>query len=115
MPDGTNAAGVSYTFITTTKFNTYFGVTSAQSGLSNDATMLDGVNAGGGGNQKLARHGVSALLNNVALANYPLPPGVTSFETLYNAIRNAFLSGNYEPLATVLAANNSLDHQNCPT
>ena len=103
-----------YKFITTTSFNTYFNLTAAQSGFANTVTMLGGVSAGGGGEKALARHGVSALLNTAALANYPLPPGVTTFTQLYDAIRNAYLTNTEQAFADILAANNNLDHQNCP-
>src|SRR5262249_42500787 len=63
-------------FTTATRFNTYFNLTSAQSGFSNTFTMLDAVNAGGGNAAKMARHGVSALLNMNALINYQLPAGL---------------------------------------
>jgi uncharacterized repeat protein (TIGR01451 family) len=100
-------------FTTTTSFNDYFNLTPAESGYPDTFTMLDAVNAGGGGANKLARHGVSALLNEIAV-NYPLPPGINSFTDLYNAIRNAFITDVFEPLATQLAANNDLDHSACP-
>ena len=100
-----------YEFITTTSFNDYFNLTPAQSGFSDSFTMLDAVNAGGGGGSKLARHGVSALLNIAADIAFPF----TDFIGLYDDIRNAYLTGVFEPLATQLAAANSLDHQSCPT
>jgi hypothetical protein len=117
MPDGTGAGGLPYEFTTATLFNQYFGLTSAQSGFSDSATMLDAVNANGGGTKKLARHGVSALLNEASV-NYPIPPSIDTaaddFIDLYNAIRNAYVSGVYEPLATQLGDNNELPHTNCP-
>ena len=96
-------------FITTTSFNTYFGVTQAQSGVSNTFTMLDAMNANGGGVNTLMRHGVSALLN-VNSVNYP----ISDFEGLYQALKTAFATQVYEPLATELAAHNNLNHQSCP-
>jgi hypothetical protein len=77
--------------------------------------MLDAVGAGGGDENKLARHGVSALLNVAALgSDYELPSGITSFTDLYNALRNAFINNTAEPLATQLAASNDNDHSRCP-
>ena len=44
--------------------------------------------------------------------NYPIPASIDTaaddFIDLYNAIRNAYLSGTFEPLATQLADNNNL-------
>ena len=75
-------------------------------------SMLGGLNQGGGDGQKLARHGVSALLNLAALGDsYPLPPGISGTAGLSNAIRDAYLGSTFEPLATQLAANNELP---CP-
>ncbi len=105
-----------YQFITTTSFNAYFGLTPAQTGVPNSFTMLDAASATGGGEGKLMRHGVSALLNVAALGGaYPLPAGITDFVGLYDALKTAFATGVYEPLATQIAANNDLDHQNCPS
>jgi hypothetical protein len=59
----------------------------------------------------LARHGVAALLNLAAGFNYALPPGVTNAAELRNAIKNAYLTSTFEPLATQLANANSLT---CP-
>jgi uncharacterized repeat protein (TIGR01451 family) len=98
-------------FTTTTSFNSFFGLTSAQSGFADSLTMLDAVNLGGGDGAKLARHGVSSLLNIAAGLNYPLPPGINNATDLYNAIRNAYLTSTFEPLATELADANNL---NCP-
>jgi hypothetical protein len=98
-------------FTTSTFFNAFFGLTPAQSGFANSLTMLDAVSLGGGDGAKLARHGVSALLNLAAGLNYPLPPGINNATDLYNAIRNAYLTSTFEPLATQLANANELD---CP-
>jgi hypothetical protein len=59
----------------------------------------------------LARHGVAALLNLAAGLNYPLPLGVTNATEFRNAIRNAYLTKTFEPLATQLADANN---QTCP-
>jgi hypothetical protein len=72
--------------------------------------MLDAVSEIGGGFGKLARHGVSALLN-VNAVDYP----ITDMAALYADLRNAFLTKTYEPLATTLAGYNELDHQSCPS
>ena len=50
-----------YEFTTSTTFNSYFNLTSAQSGFSDTFTMLDATGANGGGAKELARHGVAAL------------------------------------------------------
>jgi len=73
--------------------------------------MLDAVNLGGGGRDKLVRHGVSVLLNLAARLNYPLSPGINNATGPYNATRNAYLTSTFEPLDTELADANNL---NCP-
>ena len=74
--------------------------------------MLGALSTGGGGGFKLARHGISALLNLAALdGSYPLPPGVTNATDLRDAIRSAFLTSTFEPLAQQLADANNLP---CP-
>ena len=99
-------------FTTTTTFNSYFGLTLAQSPFNNNATMHDAISAGGGGPKALARHAVAALLSVGAGLNYQFPPGATDFTSLYNVIKAAYVSGHYEPLATQLAAANNLEF-NC--
>jgi len=91
-------------FTTGTGFNAFFSLTPAQSGFPNSLTMLDAVNLGGGGGRKLARHGVAALLNIAAGLNYPYSDPTA----LYNAIRNAYLTSTFEPLATQLNNANNL-------
>lgn len=98
-------------FTTTTSFNEFFGLTSAQSGFPDSLTMADALSLGGGGGQKLARQGVAALLNLAANLNYPLPAGINNATDLKNAIKNAYLSRTFEPLAQQLADANEL---NCP-
>jgi hypothetical protein len=101
-------------FTTSTLFNTYFGLTAKQSPFNDKVTMLQAVSAGGGGGMKLARMGISALLNVAAGLKYQFPPGATDFTSLYNVIQQAFLSKNYEPLATQLdTANNNEATANC--
>ena len=104
------------TFITTTNFFTYFAI-SPSSAISTNANlnMLAATNLGGGDCKALARHGVSALLGAAAFPDeYPFAAaGVDNFEQLYTLIRNAFLSGNCGPLATILASINELDGEFC--
>jgi hypothetical protein len=64
-----DAPGVTYK--TTDKYNTVFGVTAAQSGFPDTASLLDVIGTGGGCKFALGRHAVAALLNSQA-NNYPL-------------------------------------------
>lgn len=100
-------------FITTTKFNTYFGLTSAQSKYSNNLTMLQALGLGSGNKKgdvgnadKLARHGVAGLLNFARFGSEYKLAGVTDFCDLYNKIRTAYLTRTFEPLATNVAKAN---------
>lgn len=97
-------------FYTGTSFNSFFNLTAAQSGFADSFTMLNAINANGGGGSKLARHGVSALLN---IADADLGYPLTDAAALYTAIRNAYLTKTFEPLATQLASYNDLDHALC--
>jgi len=60
-------------------------------------TMEDVLSTGGGGLNALGRQVVAALLNSVALANYPLSSG-----QVIAAFQNAFASGDYTPLTNQL-------------
>jgi hypothetical protein len=93
-------------FTTTTGFNAFFGLTAAESGFPDTMTMLAAAGHGGGGPNKLARHGVSALLNLAAGLAYQLPPGVAGAPELVLAIQGAYITDTFEPLATLLAAAN---------
>ncbi len=111
----TNPVTPGGTFVTTTNFFTYFGISPSPS-ISNNAslTMLGATQLGGGNCKALARHGVSALLGAAAFpGEYPYPAGANDFQSLYNLIRNAFMSGDCGTLATILADINNLDGPFC--
>jgi hypothetical protein len=101
-------------FDTSTFFNTFFVLTPAQSGFTNTFDMEDAVNEGGGDGAKLARHGVSGLLNFASGINYGVT-GVTDATDLRNQISLAYINGVFEPLASNIATANNRDHSNCPT
>jgi uncharacterized repeat protein (TIGR01451 family) len=62
-------------FKTTDTFNTVFGVSTTESGLSNNTTLLQALKLKGGGKNALARHAVAALLNASSDdVNYPFGP-----------------------------------------
>ncbi len=104
----TDPIAIAAGFTTTTTFNSFFGLTSAESGFSDTFTMLDAITASGGGGAKLARHGVAGLLNIAAGLSYPF---VGATPPLYDQIQTAYQTGVFEPLATQLAAANELG---CP-
>ncbi len=87
---------------TSSSFNTVFMLTPAESGFPNSFTMIDAAKQGGGGADKLARHGTAALLN-AAGVNYPL--SITDVKT---QVQNAYLTNTFEPLATDLDIFNNL-------
>ena len=100
-------------FTTSTSFNEFFSLTEAQSGFLDAFTMEDAVNARGGGGAKLARHGVSGLLNFASGINYGVS-GVADAADLTTQITNAYVTGVFEPLASDIATANMRDHSNCP-
>ncbi len=72
------------------------------------------MSAGGGDCKKLARTGVAALLNAAVFgSDYLDATGFASYADLYNAIKNAFNTCTYEPLATDLDNANNQDHSLC--
>jgi hypothetical protein len=93
-------------FYTGTNFHTYFGVSPSVTGLSSSLTMEGAINLGGGGVEKLARHGVAGLLSVAAGLNYLYPPGTNNLATLKAAIATALANKTYEPLASQLAQAN---------
>jgi hypothetical protein len=102
-------------FITTTDFQAYFGLSDADmaaAGIPLGTTMEGAINLGGGEGKKLARHGVTGLLNFADGINYGVD-GIDSFTDLYNALGNAYLTYVYEPLATQIATANNRDHDSC--
>jgi hypothetical protein len=88
-------------------------LTSAQMtavGYNANLTLLQAINLGGGGFNKLARHGTAALLNSCSFAqNFPF----TTAQIITN-IHNAVISGTPEPLASQLAAANEAMPSGCP-
>src|SRR5690606_36606239 len=103
-----DALAVTAGFNAATSFNAFFGLTSTQSGFANSLTMEDAINLGGGGGKKLARHSVAALLNIAAGLNYNYPAGISSAAELREAVRQAYITKTFEPLATSLdVANNA--------
>ncbi|MGH7150530.1 MAG: hypothetical protein ACREIU_07525, partial [Planctomycetota bacterium] len=90
-------------FTTSTGFNAFFALTQQQSGFTDRFTMHDAVNANGGNARRLARHGVSTLLNAASGMETMFPPSAPSPAALIAAMRNALIADVYEPLATQLA------------
>jgi hypothetical protein len=86
-------------------------------GISNNTTLLDALNLGGGGFQALARHGTAALLSSVSVA-YPY-----SAQQVLVGVHNAFVDNNSNEVSSVfpegvlndLTAANNLDESACPT
>lgn len=94
-------------FTADTSFNAYFGLTPAQSGFADEVMMYHAINMGGGFEAKLARHGIAALLNIASEYDYRLTNDV---DWLRNAIRQALIDDEFEPLATDLdMANNEVE------
>jgi hypothetical protein len=81
-------------FHTTDSFNTVFNVNAFPAGT----TLMQALNMGGGGLRKLARQGTAALLNAAH--------GGVDFEldvaTVIAVVHAAIVTGQYEPLATIL-------------
>ncbi|MCI0589824.1 MAG: hypothetical protein L0323_23670 [Planctomycetes bacterium] len=90
-------------FTTTTSFNAFFSLTSQQSGFTDRFTMHDAVNASGGNARRLARFGVSTLLNAASGMETLFPPSAPGVAELIAAIRNAMINDVYEPLTTELS------------
>jgi hypothetical protein len=77
-------------------------------GLNPDLTMLQAINLGGGGFEKLARHGVAGLLSSASVAY-----SFTTVQVLQK-VHDAIVNLQAEPTATQLASANDLSHVNCP-
>jgi len=98
---------------TSSSFMTTFGLTPAQmtaAGYAPSLTLLQALNLGGGGFQKLARQGVASLLNTCGLSGNFI---YNSTQVLVN-IHNAIVNGSAEPLASQLASANETQPDNCP-
>ena len=78
-------------------------------GLNPDLTMLQAIDLGGGGFEKLARHGVAGLLSSASVA-YTF----TTTQVL-TKVHDAIVNQQAEPTAQQLADANNLTHVNCPT
>ena len=83
-------------------FDATFGVNA----FSPNLTLLAAAKLGGGGLNKLARHGVAALLNAASSVDYP-----QGAADVIAAVAAAINAGTYEPLATQLDTWNNLG---CP-
>jgi len=106
------AAGQGYGGNGTTSalFRTTFGLSSSEmleAGLNANLTLLQAINLGGGGFQKLVRHAVAGLLSSCQV-NYTY----TTLQVL-TQVHEAIINLEAEPLATQLAAANNLSHENC--
>ncbi len=96
--------------VTDQLFSNIFGLTAAQmtaAGLDPNLTMDQGVNLGGGSFDKLARHGVAALLSSASGINYAF-----SSDQVLTMVHDAIVNLQAEPTAQQLADAN--DIPNCP-
>ncbi len=94
---------------TSALFKDTFGLTDAQmsaAGLDSNLTLLQAINLGGGGFEKLARHGVAGALSAASGINYPY----TTTQVL-TMVHDAVVTLTPEPTATNLANANNLQ---CP-
>ena len=85
-------------YATNLSFDAVFGTNA----FNPDITLLQAINLGGGDRNKLARHGTAALLN---AGHSDVSYGMTPAQVIA-AVSAAMNSGNYEPLASQLGANN---------
>ncbi|HEU4435826.1 MAG TPA: FlgD immunoglobulin-like domain containing protein, partial [candidate division Zixibacteria bacterium] len=95
---------------TSALFRTTFGLSSSEmqeAGLNANLTLLQAINLGGGGFQKLARHGVAGLLS-ACQVNYTY----SSLQVL-TMVHNAIVNLEAEPTAQQLADANNLPHDHC--
>jgi len=70
--DGANGDDFTITVQHQANFNMFFGVTSAQSGFTNSATLHEAVAAGGGGLMALGRHAAAGAASADSIIDYPL-------------------------------------------
>ncbi|MCA8971732.1 MAG: hypothetical protein KDC95_18215 [Planctomycetes bacterium] len=68
--DGAYGDDVTHIIKTGTKWNAFFGVTEAESGVDDDATVLDAMRRGGGGLIALNRHAAAGLCNADSPVDY---------------------------------------------
>jgi hypothetical protein len=95
---------------TSSLFRNIFGLTTTEmfeAKLSINLTLEQAINLGGGGFQKLARHGVAGLLSSCQV-NF-------TYETVQvlTLVHDAIVNLEAEPLATQLDAANNQPHDNC--
>jgi len=98
---------------TSSSFMTTFGLTPAQmsaAGYPVNLTLLQALNLGGGGFNKLARQGVASLLNTCGLSGNFIYNSTQVLTNMHNAIAN----GTPEPIATQFASANETQPDNCP-
>jgi hypothetical protein len=96
--------------VTNQFFRNIFGLTPEQmtaAGLDPNLTMLQAANLGGGNFDKLARHGVAALLSSSAGINFSF-----SSAQVLTMVHDAVVTLQAEPTAQQLADAN--DNPNCP-
>ncbi|NUP94674.1 MAG: hypothetical protein HUU28_00780 [Planctomycetaceae bacterium] len=86
-------------FNPTDDFDTVFGVDA----FTPDITLMQALNLGGGKLNKLARHGVAALLNG---GDMDVSYGLAAGEVI-DLVHDAIVNGAYEPLATNLDTMNN--------
>ena len=98
-------------FAPTDSFEAVFGVDvtlrSGGQGTIEDPTLLDALNAKGGGVNALARHAVAALLN----ASNPDVASDFTVDEVIALVQDAVASGDFETAHQLLAAANE---QGCP-
>jgi len=98
---------------TSSSFMTTFGLTPAQmtaAGYSTSLTLLQALNLGGGGFQKLARQGVASLLNTCGLNGNFIFNSTQVLQSMHNAVVN----GTPEPIASQFANANETQPDRCP-
>src|SRR5258706_303626 len=98
---------------TSALYRATFGLTATQmtaAGYTANLTLLQALNLGGGGFNKLARQGVASLLNSCAF-----PPNFqyTSAQVLTN-LHNAVVNLTPEPTASQFASANETQPEGCP-
>jgi hypothetical protein len=96
-------------------FQLTFGLSNADmtaAGYPAGMTLLQGLNQGGGGYQKLARHGITALLNSCGLSGHYF---YTDPVVVINMIHNAIVNRTPEPTATDFATHNEQKPDICPS
>ncbi len=86
-------------YSTTAKYNSVFGVTSS---LGANATLLQALETGGGGEKALARHATAALLN----ASNPAVGSKFTPEQVIAIVQSAYSTGAFESAKNLLEKEN---------